>query len=83
MGQMETPLHYICALMQKSGALVGLPTHPRNIELDHRHFQGVHHSSQSMVFQKHLPRCHDNNYLVGLAGVMAFIKDFFPVETEA
>lgn len=82
MGRMETPLPYICALMQESVALVGLPTHPGSIELDHRCFQGAHHSSQSMVFQKHLPRCHDNNYLVSLDGVGAFSEDFFPVETE-
>lgn len=76
MGWTETSLPYIWALMV-------LPTHPRSIEFDHSHFQGVHHISQSMIFQKHLPRCHDNDYLViSPAGVMA-VKDSIPVETEA
>lgn len=84
MGWRESSLLYICALMQKGVALMVLPTHLRSIEFDHSRFQGVHHISQSTVFQKHLPRCHDNDYLVtSLAGVTAFIKDFIPVETEA
>lgn len=63
--------------------LMVLPTHPRSIEFDHSHFQGVHHISQPIAFQKHLPRCHDNDYLVNsLVGVMPF-KDFIPVEKEA
>lgn len=83
MGWMETSLPYICALMQKSMTLMVLPTHPRSIEFDPSHVQGVHHISQPMVFQKHLPRCHDNDYRVNsLAGVMAF-EDFIPVEKEA
>lgn len=52
-----------------------LPTHPRHVEFDLSHFKGVQHVSQSMVFQKHLPRYHGNDYLViSQSGVMAFIK---------
>jgi len=83
MGWTEISLLEVCVLMQKSVALTVLPTHPRSIEFDHSHFQRVHHASQSLVFQKHLPRCHDNDYLViSLAGATACIKDFIPVETE-
>lgn len=62
-------------------ALMLLPTHPRHVEFDLSHFKGVQHVSQPMVFQKHLPRYHGNDYLViSQSGVMAFIKASIPVE---
>lgn len=80
---METSLSNTWAYKQKNVALTFLPTHLRSIEFDLSHFEGVHHISQLMVFYKHLSRYHDNDYLVSLSGVMAFIKDFIPVEKQA
>lgn len=60
-----------------------LPTHPRHVKFDLSHFKGVQHVSQSMVFQKHLPRYHGNDYLViSQSGVMAFIKASIPCGRE-